>query len=129
MRTHTILLFGASGDLAMRKLIPALHEVMKSDSSVIWRLIGIAHDAITADDMMQRAQPHVAQFDEELWQKLCSNVGYVQGDFTDAAVYTKLACVLCNLIRLFFTYYSGAGFCWYYEKTKRSRGCVARHCI
>ncbi|MEI7580425.1 MAG: hypothetical protein WCJ17_01370 [bacterium] len=91
MTTHTILLFGASGDLAMRKLIPALHEVMKSDSSVIWRLIGIAHDAITADDMMQRAQSHVAQFDEELWQKLCSNVEYVQGDFTDAAVYTKLA--------------------------------------
>jgi glucose-6-phosphate 1-dehydrogenase len=89
-----MVLFGASGDLAMRKLIPAFHEVMKSDPVIEWRVVGVAHDVITAKEIMHRAQPYVAQCDEAIWKKLCDNIEYVQGDFTDATLYSKIAGVL-----------------------------------
>jgi glucose-6-phosphate 1-dehydrogenase len=94
MTTHTILLFGASGDLAMRKLIPALHEVMKSNAAVQWRLIGVARDVLSAAEMMERAKHHVVHYDEVLWKKLCDAAVYVPGDFNDATLYTSLAHVV-----------------------------------
>jgi len=93
MNPCTIILFGATGDLAARKIIPALHDLMRAGGTE-YRLIGVAHDALTTSEMLERARPHIRQFDESVWQKLLLHAQYVQGDFKKAATYKNLAALL-----------------------------------
>ncbi len=93
----TIVIFGASGDLTARKLIPALYHLYKEKSlPPQFRVVGFARreksdeafraELRTALDQFSRTKP----VDEKLWAEFSSNVVYCQGDFGDAAAYQKL---------------------------------------
>ncbi len=93
MNPCTIILFGATGDLAARKLIPAIHDLIHT-SGGDYRLVGVAHDELTAQEMLERARPHVRELDEKAWQVLSEKTQYVHGDFADAKLYKKLSALL-----------------------------------
>jgi glucose-6-phosphate 1-dehydrogenase len=92
----TFVIFGASGDLARRKLLPAIYNLAESkllpDSFAV---LGVARSPI--DDAAFRAQMR-QQVQEaegeplapELWSRIESCLGYLNGDFDDSAFYERL---------------------------------------
>ena len=93
----TVAIFGASGDLTARKLIPALyHLFLNKQLPNPVRIIGFARREKT--DEMWREEMHTAlqQFsrtkpvDEAVWAEFAKNVSYHVGDFSDASAYVKL---------------------------------------
>jgi glucose-6-phosphate 1-dehydrogenase len=94
----SIVIFGASGDLTARKLIPALYHLFKEKQMpATFRVIGFARrdktDAIwrqelrTALDQFSRTKP----VDEKVWATFAENIFYCVGNLTDKAAYEKLA--------------------------------------
>ena len=96
----TVVIFGASGDLAKRKLFPALFH-LQCDGMLHedFALVGVAR-APMSDDAFRRAvyesarhadDPSPAgEIDEEDWSRFAPRLSYVQGDIGDAATYTAL---------------------------------------
>jgi glucose-6-phosphate 1-dehydrogenase len=92
-----IVIFGASGDLAKRKLIPALFELARegtlNDSSY---LVGYSRSPMTDEQYRSECYEAIKKFarngvDEALWKKLEPRISYFTGDYADADAYAKLA--------------------------------------
>src|SRR3989440_2118651 len=93
----SIVIFGASGDLTARKLIPALYHLCKENQMPpAFRIIGFARREKTDDSWRAELREALDQFsrtkpvDEKVWQEFAQHVFYCQGDITDAAAYQKL---------------------------------------
>ena len=81
----SIVIFGASGDLTRRKLIPALYHNRKKGR--LWdktRIVGVARRDWTDEMFRERLLDGVKQFggrfDEETWRDFIRRVWYVRGD-------------------------------------------------
>jgi len=93
----TIVIFGASGDLTIRKLIPALYHLFceKALPSPV-RIVGFARREKDDAAWREELKAGVAQFsrskqvDEAVWTEFAANVSYCQGDLTDPAAYKRL---------------------------------------
>ncbi len=92
-----IVIFGASGDLTARKLIPALYHLCKDrQMPPAFRVIGFARREKTDDSWRTELRAELDQFsrtkpvDEAVWREFAANVSYCVGDLTDAAAYQKL---------------------------------------
>jgi glucose-6-phosphate 1-dehydrogenase len=93
----TIVIFGASGDLTARKLIPAFYHLAKDKQMPLtFRIIGFARRDKTDESWRQELRTALDQFsrtkpvDEQVWKDFSANVFYCIGDLTDAAAYQKL---------------------------------------
>ncbi len=92
-----MLVFGASGDLTKRLLVPALYNLacdgLLSDN---FALLGTALDPLSTDQFRERMSADIRkfhtreQFDEVAWQNLVSRFSYVSGTFTDMAHFAQL---------------------------------------
>lgn len=93
----SMVIFGASGDLTERKLLPALYHLasggqLPSDFAVI----GMARRGWTDDylrEQMRRAVVEALgddQFDEKVWSDFARRLYYVQGDATDKSSFERL---------------------------------------
>ena len=93
----TIVIFGASGDLTARKLIPALYHLFKEKQMPAdFRVVGFARrdktdaswraELRTALDQFSRTKP----VDETVWNAFAEKVFYCIGDLTDSAAYARL---------------------------------------
>jgi glucose-6-phosphate 1-dehydrogenase len=92
-----IVIFGATGDLTKRKLLPALARMYRSGLvHPHSRIIGVARDLSAADwpEMVRVAldsyAPGLAYSNGE-WQRFAARLDLVQGDLADADSYTRLA--------------------------------------
>jgi glucose-6-phosphate 1-dehydrogenase len=88
-RVATIVIFGAMGDLTRRLLMPALVNLRAAkllDAKT--RIVGISHGAGDDEALRDRLAEFVA--DEPEWPKLRPRISYLQGDFTNAALYQAL---------------------------------------
>ena len=83
MKNVTIILFGATGDLAKRKIIPALYRFIQHKKLENFIVVGAAFDDVTADHMINAAQPFVENGDEKIWHILRSNSFYKKINFTE----------------------------------------------
>ncbi len=79
---HVIVLFGATGDLARRKLLPGLMHLTRAGLMSDFRVVGISLDAI--DDEGFRASARAAwndfgrsEIDDEAWTRFASCLSYV----------------------------------------------------
>src|SRR5258705_11856923 len=92
----TMVIFGASGDLTKRKLIPALCNLAKDKLlSPQFAVIGFSYDSITTEAFRAQLTRDVKEFatepvDSKLWNWFLERIYYVQGDFQDSAAYEKL---------------------------------------
>jgi glucose-6-phosphate 1-dehydrogenase len=92
----TMVIFGASGDLTKRKLIPALCNLAKDGLlSPQFAVIGFSFDALTTEAFREELSKDLREFapepvDANLWAWFLERIYYVQGDFQDAAAYEKL---------------------------------------
>src|SRR5205809_8097199 len=86
----SIVIFGASGDLTARKLIPAFYHLFKEKQMPAdFRIIGFARREKTADSFRAELRQALDQFsrtkpvDDALWQQFSQRILYCQGDITD----------------------------------------------
>ncbi len=93
----TLVIFGATGDLAHRKLLPALYNLAHEGAlPERFNLIGVSRSDHAHEDFRKMAQEAIRQFsrrepDEAVLEKLLEEVRYVPGVFDDASVYKTLA--------------------------------------
>ena len=99
-----VVIFGASGDLTRRKLIPAIYNLALSRSLPSgFAVVGVARRAKTAAQFCAEMKEGVAQFsrrkpiDPALWTDFERGLGYVQGSFDDPSTYKKLSAHLDEL--------------------------------
>jgi glucose-6-phosphate 1-dehydrogenase len=92
-----MLVFGASGDLTKRLLIPALYNLACDGLlSKNFALVGTATGDLTTASFRQRASEDVKTFhtrnvfDQAAWDDLVSRFHYVAGNFDDLAVFATL---------------------------------------
>jgi glucose-6-phosphate 1-dehydrogenase len=83
MNECTVIVFGATGDLTRRKLIPAFYDLVKRKKLDKLALIGAAHDKVTAEQMLEAARPFIANIDEKVWQKITESTRYQRLDFSE----------------------------------------------
>jgi glucose-6-phosphate 1-dehydrogenase len=90
--SDAFVFFGATGDLAYKKIFPALHAMIRRDGLDI-PIIGVARDGWTLDRLRQRAREsieHSGEFDAASFEKLSSLMVYVDGDYAQASTYAHL---------------------------------------
>ena len=94
----TIVIFGASGDLTARKLIPALYHLHKENQMPqTFRIIGFARREKTDASWRAELREALDQFsrtkpiDDAVWKEFSQRIFYCQGDIADPAAYRKLA--------------------------------------
>ncbi len=91
MINGTIIIFGASGDLSVRKLIPALYHLAKRGSLGLVAIIGVAFEDVTAQVVLERARSHIKDFDETAWNYIEKHFYYHRLNFTHLDDYELLA--------------------------------------
>ena len=91
------VIFGASGDLTSRKLIPALYNLACQDLlppgfAVLGCAISPMNDESFREHMCQRVKhsPEVLVFRQKLWDEFVPALHYITADFEDAAGYQQL---------------------------------------
>jgi glucose-6-phosphate 1-dehydrogenase len=96
----TLVIFGATGDLAKRKLLPALYN-LAHDGALPERfhLIGVSRKEKAHEDYRAECEEAIRRFsrrtpDDDVLKALLENVKYVPGTFDDDAVYTTLGALL-----------------------------------
>jgi glucose-6-phosphate 1-dehydrogenase len=93
----SIVVFGASGDLTSRKLVPALfHLFREGQMPPDFRVIGVARREKTDDSWRAELRQALEEFsrtkpvDEAAAREFFAKLSYCQGDLTDPATYTRL---------------------------------------
>ncbi len=95
-----LVIFGATGDLAQRKLLPALYNLAHEGAlPERFALVGNARSEMTDEEFREMAIESVRRFsrrpaDEKVLAKLFSEVRYVTGSFDEGAVYEGLQTAL-----------------------------------
>lgn len=94
----TMVIFGATGDLTKRKLMPAVYSLMKEGLvHPDFAVLGIGRDAGISDaqyrEMMREAleqSDELPNVDRDLWNSLCERLHYVSADATNPAEYEAI---------------------------------------
>ncbi len=90
MKNVTIILFGATGDLSKRKIIPALYRFIAKKKIEKVTIIGAAFDDVTSDQMIDAAIPFVHDSDEDHWNALKKMSYYKKINFNDPKDFVSL---------------------------------------
>ncbi len=95
-----MVIFGATGDLTKRKLIPALCN-LANDGLLAehFSIVGFAFDDLTTEAFRQQLCEDIKQFatspvKPEFWNRLIEHIHYVRGDFQDPNSYANLSNIL-----------------------------------
>src|SRR5512133_1849847 len=99
----TGVIFGAAGDLAWRKLVPALYNLyLDKWLPEQFAVIGIDRKEMPEDEFRQRLRDGVDQFsrrgktEAKAWDAVAPGISYICGDLDDPAVHKTLARRLAN---------------------------------
>ncbi|CAG0958174.1 glucose-6-phosphate 1-dehydrogenase [Burkholderiales bacterium] len=84
--------FGATGDLAHRKIFPALQALIRA-GDLAMPIIGMARAGWTLDKLRERARDSLENnggIDAQAFARLSAQLRYVDGDYADPATYERL---------------------------------------
>ena len=99
----TIIIFGASGDLTQRKLIPSLFNLFrKRRTPKRFQIVGFGGTAFTDEQFREHLykgmKDHAGyEFTDEEWSIFAPNLHYLSGKYTEASDFQKLAETLTSL--------------------------------
>ncbi len=93
----TLVIFGASGDLTRRKLLPALHTLSRGQRlPARFSVIGVARSPLGDEDFRQAFRDSLREFaglaePDEVADSLAGRMYYIQGELDDPDLYRQLA--------------------------------------
>lgn len=97
-RRTAIVIFGASGDLTSRKVVPALHSLRCAGLlPKSTQVIGVARTPLTDGGFRERLSRGIAEYSRlkpgirEKWPSSAQSLSYLRGDYDDPATYRALA--------------------------------------
>jgi glucose-6-phosphate 1-dehydrogenase len=92
IHSDALVFFGATGDLAYKKIFPALQAMVKRGALTV-PVIGVAKAGWNLDQLKARAKDSLEQhggLDAAAWEKLSSLLRYVDGDYGDPATFAAV---------------------------------------
>ena len=90
--SDALVFFGATGDLAYKKIFPALQSLVRRGRLDV-PVVGVAKSGWTREQLVERARDSItkhSKLDEAAFAKLASNLRYVDGDYADTATFTQV---------------------------------------
>ena len=90
--SDALVFFGATGDLAYKKIFPALQSMVQRRSLNV-PVIGVAKAGWNLDQLKARAKDSLEKhggLDSNAWQKLSSLLRYVDGDYAEQATFAEV---------------------------------------
>jgi glucose-6-phosphate 1-dehydrogenase len=91
-QSDALVIFGATGDLAYKKIFPALQAMVKRGNLKV-PVVGVARSAWTSDELRARARDsveHRGKIDPAAFDKLSGLLRYVSGDYNDPATFERI---------------------------------------
>ena len=91
-RSDALVFFGASGDLAYKKIFPALQAMVKRGHLNV-PVVGVAKSGWTLEQLRNRARESLEKHggvDEAAFAKLQGLLRYVDGDYADASTFSDV---------------------------------------
>ncbi|HKA31673.1 MAG TPA: glucose-6-phosphate dehydrogenase [Candidatus Binatia bacterium] len=92
VRADALVFFGATGDLAHKKIFPALQALEKRGHLDV-PVIGVAKAGWSLEQLKSRARDsveHNGSFDAEAFEQLSRRLRYIDGDYADTATFQRL---------------------------------------
>jgi glucose-6-phosphate 1-dehydrogenase len=92
LHSDALVFFGATGDLAYKKIFPALQALARRGHLQV-PVIGVAKAGWTLDQLRARAKESVEKYGglhREASDRLCSQLRYVDGDYQDPATFAAV---------------------------------------
>jgi len=93
----SIVIFGASGDLTSRKLVPALYHLCKEKQMPPdYRIVGFARREKTDESWREELRQALEKFsrtkpvDDAVWKEFSQHIDYLPGDLTNASAYKAM---------------------------------------
>jgi len=99
--SDALVLFGASGDLAFRKIFPALREMARRGALEV-PVIGVGRSGWTVEQLRARMRASweaSGGVDESLFAQVAGRLRYVDGDYREAATFDALCAALAGARR------------------------------
>jgi len=95
--SDALVFFGATGDLAFKKIFPALQNMVRRES-LPCPVVGVAKSGFTLEQLVARARDSVTQHgggvDRVAFPKLVQQLKYIDGDYSDPKTFAELRQVL-----------------------------------
>jgi glucose-6-phosphate 1-dehydrogenase len=93
-RSDALVVFGATGDLAYKKIFPSLYAMVKRGSLTV-PVIGVAYSRYRLQQFQARVRDSITQevgaiADTAALERLIGLLGYVDGDYNDPGTFTAL---------------------------------------
>ncbi|MCB1486458.1 MAG: glucose-6-phosphate dehydrogenase [Bauldia sp.] len=93
LKSDALVLFGATGDLAHKKIFPSLYSMVRRGMLDV-PVVGVAFDDWTLDQLIARAHDGIkddkGKVDEKVFKKLADLMRYVSGDYRNAKTFEHL---------------------------------------
>jgi glucose-6-phosphate 1-dehydrogenase len=92
IESDAFVFFGATGDLAYKKIFPALYAMVRRGGFHA-PIIGMARGGWSLEKLTERARDSVKQsgdYDDQTFAKLAALLRYVDGDYSDPETFSKL---------------------------------------
>ncbi len=93
MQSDALVFFGATGDLAYKKIFPALHSMVKRGRLNV-PVVGVAKSGWTLENLRARAkdsiEKHGGGIDPRAFETLSGLLRYVDGDYKDPATFKAI---------------------------------------
>ncbi len=99
--SDAFVFFGATGDLAYKKIFPALQAMIQA-GELNMPIIGVAYAGWTLQQLQEHAKASLQEHggvDPGAFAKFSAQLQYIDGDYNDAATYSKLKQALGNAQR------------------------------
>jgi glucose-6-phosphate 1-dehydrogenase len=100
-----VVIFGASGDLTARKLLPAVYNLSHDNLlPADFHLVGFGRKVMADEEFRAAAAAAVKEFsrrepEPEVWARVAARTAYVAGGYDEPAAYQRLAAQLAELER------------------------------
>jgi glucose-6-phosphate 1-dehydrogenase len=91
-RSDAFVFFGATGDLAYKKVFPALHA-MAERGRLDFPILGVAKSGWTRDTLIERARASVIEhghWNDAAFAELVAHLRYVDGDYADSGTFARV---------------------------------------
>lgn len=96
-RSDALVLFGVTGDLAHKKIFPALYAMAKR-GVLTFPVVGVARPELSLDRLRKSVTDSIEQSggidDHSALKHLLSRLEYVSGDYNDSGTFTKIKSAL-----------------------------------
>jgi glucose-6-phosphate 1-dehydrogenase len=100
-RSDALVFFGAAGDLAFKKIYPALQALARRDK-LDFPVVGMARAGWNREQLIERAKASVSEnggYDEAAFSTLAARLQYVDGQYGDPDTFVRLRTALNGAAR------------------------------